>query len=602
MSQDSLGSTPRETYAQRLQYQAAQDAELSARESRLSNARLAVFAVGGLFSVWIMYAQPAWWPALTLPVACFAATVFLHGKAQYRATLARALHALYARAVDRIEDRWAGTGPTGAEHLADESLFGHDIDLFGEASLFQRLATTPTTLGHDRLALWLTRPADIATIKGRQEAVGELAPRLDLREQLAVVGGDSGPAFSPLKLAAWGRDTTTLRNPGLVRAISWVLGGLGLSTAACWAVGLTTIGPLGLVVIADLIFGWVLAGQMKRHGAEVVAAGRGLEWLAEILQLLEDGQHKAPTLVDLRESLRSEEALPSTRIRELSGLVDGLEAARRNAFYVLFAFLAQTPVRTALALDEWRARHGPSIQAWLDAAGCFEALLALGTYAYERPDDIVPELSDGPACFVATGLGHPLLPDEHCVRNDLTLDSSMRLLLLSGSNMSGKSTLLRAVGTNLALAMAGAPVKASSLKLTPMALGASIRIEDSLQDGTSHFYAEIKRLRLIDQLIDGPWPVLYLLDEVLHGTNSSDRLAGSGAIVKKFVERGALGIVTTHDLALARIADELGDVARNAHLEDSLVDGEMSFDYTLRDGVVTRGNALALMRSLGLEV
>ncbi len=605
---------PREAYASRLDEWARMDADLTARESRLESIRLGLFLGGGLVCVWIMYGQPAWWPALALPVLAFAAAVAQHHKAHAAAERARSLHAWYQRASDRLVDAWPGTGPTGQEYLADESLFGHDIDLFGEGSLYQRLATTPTSLGHRRLAVWLTQPAAPDVIRSRQEALRELAPLLDLREELAIVGETAGEVFRPDALAAWGRNGSVHPQASALRVTSWVFGAVGLFCAGAWAVGSLSVGPLGLVIIVDLLFEKLVGKRRQQHGQELVHAGRGLAWLAKLLQLLEEGRFQSPELQSLRTSLNQsgEQAgeqsgdLPSASIHELTTLVDKLEASKRNAVYSLFAFIAQVPLRTALDLDDWRSQHGLRVADWLDAAGHFEALLALGTYAYERPDDCYPEILDGSsgdARFVAQGLGHPLIPDASCVRNDLRLDQSMRLLLLSGSNMSGKSTLLRAVGTNLSLAMAGAPTKATSLSLTPLALGASIRIEDSLSEGTSHFYAEIKRLRLIDELMSkGPWPVLYLLDEVLHGTNSRDRLAGSSAIVKKFVAKGALGIVTTHDLALARIADELGELARNAHLEDSIVDGEMHFDYTLREGVVTRGNALPLMRSLGLDV
>ncbi|MDG2150092.1 MAG: DNA mismatch repair protein MutS [Planctomycetota bacterium] len=601
MPEGTAGRSPHQTYTQRLQRWADERARTAARERQLSNGRLAVFAVGGIFSLWIMYSQPSWWPALLLPIASFAATVLLHHKAHSQAVRARALHELYQRAVHRVTDSWAGEGPQGEKHLADERNFGRDIDLFGEGSLFQRLASTPSSMGHDVLAAWLTHPSDQAAIVGRQQAVAELAPFLELREQLAVVSDNENADLDPEKLIAWGQNTSTLHQADAVRAISWTLGLLGVATAAAWVLDMASVGPLGLVVIADLLFGRIVAFRRKSMPATQSAPARQLEGLAALLELIESHQFSASVLVDLRESLRTEEIMPSKHIRSLTKLTDDLGAARHNAFYALFAFLTQKPIRTALDLDAWRTQHGPHVATWLDAAGRFEALLSLGVYAYERPEDVFPEVTDGAPCYAAVGLGHPLIPDAQCVRNDVRLDNSMRLLLLSGSNMSGKSTLLRAVGTNLALAMAGAPVKATALKLTPLALGASIRIEDSLRDGTSHFYAEVKRLKQIDELIEGQWPVIYLLDEILHGTNSSDRLAGSSAIVKKFADCGALGIVTTHDLALARIAEDLGSLARNAHFEDSLVNGEMSFDYTLHEGVVTRGNALALMRSLGLK-
>lgn len=234
--------------------------------------------------------------------------------------------------------------------------------------------------------------------------------------------------------------------------------------------------------------------------------------------------------------------------------------------------------------------------------GELEALGSLAGYSYEHPQDPFPELAEGEGCFEGEGLGHPLIPEARNVRTDLRLSREPCVLIISGSNMSGKSTLLRTVGTNTVMALAGAPVRARRLRLSAMEVGASIRIQDSLQAGASRFYAEITRLRQIVELTKGGLPVLFLLDEILHGTNSHDRVIGAEGVVRGLIERGAIGMVTTHDLALARIADELAPLAANVHFEDHLEDGKITFDYHLRPGVVQRSNALELMRSVGLEV
>jgi DNA mismatch repair ATPase MutS len=234
--------------------------------------------------------------------------------------------------------------------------------------------------------------------------------------------------------------------------------------------------------------------------------------------------------------------------------------------------------------------------------GEFEALGSLASYAYEHPQDPFPELVEDGACFEGEGLGHPLIPEARSVRTDLRLSGDLCVLIVSGSNMSGKSTLLRTLGTNTVLALAGAPVRARRLRLAPLQLGASIRVQDSLQAGASRFYAEITRLRQIVRLTEGALPVLYLLDEILHGTNSHDRRIGAEGVVRGLIERGAIGLITTHDLALARIAENLAPRAANVHFEDHLEGGRMTFDYRLRPGTVERSNALELMRSIGLEV
>ena len=251
----------------------------------------------------------------------------------------------------------------------------------------------------------------------------------------------------------------------------------------------------------------------------------------------------------------------------------------------------------------WRRRAGASIPQWVEAAADFEALVSMAVFTYENCDYIFPEFSMDKACFEASEMGHPLLPPGKAVRNDVKVNENKRLILISGSNMAGKSTFLRSVGVNIVLAQMGAPVCAGKLKLSPLALGCSIQIEDSLADGISHFYAEILRLKdLVDLAKKADTPVMYFFDEILHGTNSSDRCNGASAIIKNLAQSGALGFVTTHDLSLAKIADDLGPLAENVHFEDQFADGKMTFDYKMKPGVVTRGNALQLMRSLGLEV
>jgi DNA mismatch repair ATPase MutS len=256
----------------------------------------------------------------------------------------------------------------------------------------------------------------------------------------------------------------------------------------------------------------------------------------------------------------------------------------------------------AFVIESWRIQWGGSVPRWLDATGELEALVSLASHAYEHPQDSFPAIVDEGPLYEADAIGHPLIPEGQLVRNDLRLGGELRLLVVSGSNMSGKSTLLRTVGVNAVLALAGAPVRAKSLRLSPFALGASIRVQDSLQEGISRFYAEITHLRQIMELAEGDLPLLFLLDEILQGTNSHDRRVGADGLVRGLLERGAVGLVTTHDLALAKIADSLSPRAANVNFEDHLEDGRMSFSYRMQPGVVRKSNALALMRAVGLKV
>jgi DNA mismatch repair ATPase MutS len=289
------------------------------------------------------------------------------------------------------------------------------------------------------------------------------------------------------------------------------------------------------------------------------------------------------------------------RITRLSRLIEMLDSGD-NPFMKVVGPLMLWTEQLAFAIEAWRKLSGPALRRWLAAVGEIEALCCLAAYTFERPADVFPEFEPGAACFHGEEMAHPLLDTSRVVRNSVRLGADLRVLIVSGSNMSGKSTLLRTVGINAVLAQAGAPVCARRLKLSRLALGASIRTMDSLQDGTSRFYAEIKRLHQIMELTAGPLPVLFLLDELLHGTNSHDRRIGAEAIVHGLVERGAIGLVTTHDLALAQVVESLAPRAANVHFEDQFENGRMTFDYRLHAGVVEKSNALELMRSVGLEV
>jgi DNA mismatch repair ATPase MutS len=297
-------------------------------------------------------------------------------------------------------------------------------------------------------------------------------------------------------------------------------------------------------------------------------------------------------------------AEPASRsVRRFARIVNWIDA-----YGSLIVRIVELPllysVQTALAAEAWRKRCGARMRAWIEIAGEVEALLSLATYAFEHPSDPFPEfaLAPGSAIFDAEGLGHPLIAASQCVRNDVRLDAATRVLLVSGSNMSGKSTLLRTVGVNTILAMAGAPIRGTRLWLSPLALGTRLRSIDSLQEGRSTFYTELLRIRQVVEMTAGSAPVLFLFDELLDGTNSHDRRIGAENLVRVLLAKGAIGIMTTHDLALTEMAASLNGAVQNVHFQDYVENGQMRFDYKLRGGVVTKSNALELMRLAGLDV
>jgi hypothetical protein len=505
----------------------------------------------------------------------------------------------YEHGLARIAGDWSGTGDDGARFADPAHLYVADLDLFGPASLFQRLTAARTEAGAERLAGWLKEPAGADEIRARQAAVADLRPRLDLRESLAVAGADVPHGVPFDGLAAWGaapgEPVAAWRRSAVI-----VLGGTNCLTLLGWlAAG---IGPLPFLVgfLAAMAIARPLYDWARRVLRPVEDAAANLALLEAILARLEAEPFGVPRLLELQSSLNVGGARPSAQLRRLRALVDWYDA-RRNALFVPLRILLIWDVRMAFRFEDWRRESGPAIGRWLAAVADAEALSSLAGYAFENPEDPFPELC-GEAAFVAAGLAHPLLPQGAAVPNDLALGREDRLLVVSGSNMSGKSTLLRAVGVNAVLALAGGPVRATRLRLSPLAPGATMRVQDSLAEGKSRFFAEVTRVRAILDRAAGPVPVLFLLDELFAGTNSADRLRGAEGVIRALLDRGSIGLVTTHDLAMTEIVARLGGRAVNVHFADRVDAGGMAFDYVMRPGVVPHGNGVALMRAVGLDV
>jgi hypothetical protein len=606
----------RTAYEARLAFWTAAAASHAKRLERLGGARLLVFFAGGAGWIWVVRSHPAWVLWLAVPAGLFVVLVMLHAQVRERLAEARRGAAWHERNLARLDERWAGTGPTGEAHVPPNHLFALDLDVVGHASLFQLLCTTRTRCGEVVLARWLLDTTGSSggastfeqqAIRARQEVVTALAPDVELRERLALAGSGAARGLDPEELRTWvtpGR----VRFSRVERGVAVVLAALAVVAVAGWAGGVTGPLPLVLVATGEAVFARVLKRRMHLVDELAESGEHALALLAKLLALLEEraGQPGAPDALAalgaaVAPAARAGDApVPaSASLARFHALAHSFVASRRNGAFALIALLLQIRVHRAHQLEGWRAEVGPALPDWLHAVGQFEALLALAGYAHEHPDDVFPDVVAAP-CLHATGLGHPLLPAASCVRNDVVLDGGHALLLISGSNMSGKSTLLRAVGLAAVLGRAGAPVRAQAMRFSPLDVGACISIHDSLREGASRFWAEITRLRAIDAVARGGRPLLFLLDELLSGTNSHDRLLGARAVLEQLLAHGAIGLVTTHDLALAQLADELAPRAANAHFEDRLQDGKMVFDYRMRPGVVERGNALALMRSLGL--
>jgi hypothetical protein len=566
--------------------------------ARVSYARLIVFLAAVVLAAFAATDRAGWWSAAPL-AAGFIALVVYHDRVLRRAAGAGRAIAFYDRGLARIDDRWMGSGEEGERFRDDAHLYANDLDLFGRGSLFQLLSTARTRAGEARLAAWLMHPASRDEVRDRQQAISELAPALDLRESLSLAGADVAAAVHDEALVAWAEGRPLL-SPAL-RVVPIVLTIATVASIVRYVAAGDAV-PLEISIVVQSLFAWTYRHEVERalHAADGPA--RDLDVVSHVLEQLERQRFSSPRLASLRGRLDTEGRPASASIRALHRLV-AMHDWEHNLAFTPIALVLLWGTHLAWAIEAWRSRHGREIRGWLDAVADVEALASLAAYRYEHPGDPFPELVDAnDATFDGRGLGHPLLPSARMVRNDVTLGGDTRVLVVSGSNMSGKSTLLRTVGINAVLALTGAPVRAASLRLSPLAIGATLRIQDSLQEGRSRFYAEITRIRELTDRARLPPPLLFLLDELFHGTNSHDRVVGAAGVLRGLIDRGAIGLITTHDLALTAIADELAPKAANVHFEDWFDGADLQFDYRMKAGPVTRSNAIALMRAVGLDV
>jgi len=596
-----IASTPSEEYSQRQQAREARAAHFEKVHRSLGNLRLLLVVMALAIVWWSFYRHAlfAWW--LLVPFTIFVTIAIHHAKVLRKKALAERAVDVYRKGLARIEDRWKGNGPQAMRADAAASLYATDLDLFGAGSLFELLSQARTCMGEDTLANWLLSPSPISEITKRHAAVAELRNRLDLREDMAILGEDGEKlrtGVHPKALLQWAEQPNRLKRQSL-RWAALLLAILAIAGAIVWGeTGIKT--PFVLVLIIE---GWIAFSFKDRLNKVFAGTDRALadlELLSSLLARLEREQFSSPRLQFLKQELTSPPISGSKAIAHLNTIVQFIDS-RDNIFVRLLDVPFMYSVQVAFAAEAWRQTHGNAVRPWLNAVGELEALLSLAAYSYEHPADPFPEFIEGPPALQAAELGHPLIPSAKCVRNTIGISGQTRALLISGSNMSGKSTLMRAIGINTVLAMAGAPVRAARMQLTPLHIGASILVNDSLQEGNSRFYAEITRLRHICDLAEQHPPILFLLDELLQGTNSKDRLIGAEAVVRELIDSGAIGLISTHDLALTDINIGEGRL-RNMHLQDEIEDGKMKFDFKLRDGVVTKSNGVELMRLIGLKV
>jgi MutS domain V len=593
-------------YAARLaELRVALDA-IEARSGRISSLRGVTFLVAAALGLARVFGPVpvAVWVGAAGAAAVFVGLVVAHAVLVARAAALEVRVKLLERGEKRIAGDFAAFPEKGERFVEPGHAYAGDLDVFGAASLFQLVGAVETGAGEETLARWLAAPAGAAEVAERQEAVRELAALPRFREDLATGGAESGTrGRSAEPFLAWAEDTGG--------GPSALLLGLGRGLVVATVAAITVSEIAGLTGLASRIWAIPLLAQLavllalRPTIGPVLAPTTSAEApfgrYVPLFRLIESQRFQAPRLARLRAAI-CDGASAARELGRLQTILGFAEVGRAGMFGVITNMFLLWDVWTAAALLRWRARSGLRVRSWIEAMAEIEALAALATFAHEHPSFVFPEVSPGALRFVAEGLGHPLIAAAHRVENDVALPEPGAGLLVTGSNMSGKSTLLRAMGVNAVLALAGAPVCARRLSISVCQVRTSMRIEDSLEEGVSHFYAELGRLKTIVDAVNAGERVIFLLDEVLHGTNSRERNLGAKAVVTHLLARGALGAVSSHDLGLAHLEAETGGRVRNVHFQELVEGGKMTFDYKLKEGVVTSSNALRLMKLIGIAV
>ena len=605
--------------------------------------RLGLFAAAIVGAWWLFAAgrDTAAWLLLATASVAFAVLVALQRGARRRMRRAEYMAAFNREGIARVERRWPGLRPAPDLAAPKDHDYAADLDLFGPASLLHLIGACGTAPGWRTLQAWLLGSADTDTVALRQEAVREMAGALDFRDRLvaearlldateaSLPDADAAPRDPAERFLRWAEGDPWLPSHRWLRVAGFLLPAANIAGIALYATGTLPVPALAWPLVISALVVTLRWTAIHQVFAEADDGESGLRQYGPLLGHLAAAPLRSRHAEALRRCIGTGPGAAPDEIATLRRLLDMADARRSPLFHIPLAVVLHWDVHVLAALERWKARSGSRVRGWLDAVGEAEALASLAVLAADHPDWTMPALDPGARTVEARGLGHPLIAPGACVRNDVEVGPAGSFLLVTGSNMSGKSTLLRALGLNAVLARAGGPVCADELRMPPLRVVTSIRVADSLAEGVSYFMAGLQRLKKVvdasrsaiatptgDVPTDGaatptdravapgasPPPTLYLLDEILQGTNSAERRIAARTVLRQLLETGAVGAVTTHDLSLAD-ADDLTARAVLVHFTESVDDGAegLAFDYRLRPGIATSTNALKLLEMVGLS-
>ena len=592
---------PENHYTERLSLTKGQLQQVKKQIFRISMLRLALF-IAGIAGVYFFFNQT------TQLIVCICLTffpLFILVKIHNRFFIRKEWLETQARIIQEELQALSGDYSSfedGKEYTNPEHPYSFDLDIFGRRSLFQSINRTCTFFGKNRLAKWLQNHLHEKTsIEKRQEMVREISEHTLFREQFRVAGlVHHGQSSDGEKIQAWSQSPAQYLHAGWVKAFIWgvpVINSLLLITSLA---GWTSFSWLGLSFGIFLVLSF---GIIKRATYIQETYGKQLKSLngyARLIALAKAENWKSAGMQELMERFNLNGQSPIQALQQLSKELDRLDLRNNQFLYVLLEGSIFFQLQEIVRIERWKVRYGQHISEWLETVGELDALCSLGTFAYNHPQYTYPELTEKPFCFLATQMGHPLMPASQCVKNDATIPSRPFFLIITGANMAGKSTYLRTIGVNYLLACIGAPVCCERLKLYPNQLITSLRTSDSLSDNESYFFAELKRLKRIIDLLNQGQQLFIILDEILKGTNSMDKQKGSFDLIRQFMQLKANGIIATHDLLLGSLIKQFPEEIRNYCFEADIKENELTFSYKLREGVAQNMNACFLMKKMGI--
>lgn len=595
---------PNTWYTQRIDETLRQLSQTKAQINRISLLRVLLFVAG--FAGLILFYRSGTW-AVVLTVCCtflpFFILVKVHNRLYFRKEQLETQLKLNQDELKGLEGDYS-VFDEGREFIDAGHPYSYDLDLFGRKSLFQALGRTCTHIGKQTLATWMQHHLmEKAAIETRQESIRDMSRRMEFREAFRVTGSiNRGADSDEEEISRWSRTPSVLQHLWWVKLCLWAVPGINILLLALGLLHILSLSWFGMMftVFVILSFGLIQRGTLiqETYGKKLKTLNR----YAKLITLAKGETWQAPALRELTDKLDIDGHSPAEALTQLSKELDRLDLRNNQLLYVILEGSMFFQLRQIVRIERWKARYGKYLMGWLEAVGELDALCSLGTFAYNHPAYTYPTIAGQPFCFLARNMGHPLMPEAQCVKNDATIPSRPYFLIITGANMAGKSTYLRTIGVNYLLACMGCPVCCESLTLYPAHLITSLRTTDSLSDNESYFFAELKRLKRIIDLLNKGQELFIILDEILKGTNSADKQKGSLDLIRQFMRLKADGIIATHDLLLGTLADQFPEYIRNYCFEADIKDNELTFSYRLREGVAQNMNACFLMRKMGITI